>query len=441
MAEELLDLNELAEEMEETPKPRRKKRPRKSTSTASVKEVPKDTKPKRPIKDVAIEASKKIQAIKDDMKSIVFEREEVIDDLFRAIVASEHLLMLGPPGTGKSYLADLLKRYITDAKKFSWLMNRTTDPSDIVGPYSVSAMENDRFLRVTTGKLPEADIAFLDEIFKANEPSLNYMLSMLNEGVIYNDGKAVPVNLKIVLGASNEYPESEDLDAFYDRFVFRHWVNYIQDPQKRIDMAEASRITKQNLLPPVTLSIDEISALQEYVYQIQFNKNVAKTYDKMIRALQTKDIFISDRRYVKGQQIMMANALLQGRDQVTTEDFRALTFMLWNKDVKEIEIIADELSKFVNPYESKIKDLYNKAKSATDKVMGMDNPTERAGEAVQINVTLDDILGKIEDEIDEAKKQGMDFKPLVKYYDMVDEMMKTIASECLKQSVRGQRKW
>jgi MoxR-like ATPase len=433
--EEVLDLDQMIdfdedEQEEEEEKPRKR-----STKKRSAKD------PSRMAKDTI----KKLAQIKGEISDRIFEREEVIDDLMRALIAGENVLLLGPPGTGKTLLADLFGRHIEQAEVFKWLMNRTTDPADIVGPYSVKQMENDRFLRITKGRAPQAHVAFFDEIFKANEPALNFMLSMLNEGIFYNDGKAEDVELRIAIGASNEYPETDDLEAFYDRFIFRHWVNYLQDPQNRIEMGKAARTAKQgqkSIAPPTMVSLEEIDNLQSFVHTVTFPDQLAKVYDRMYRALQNQTINISDRRYYKGQVVMMANALLNGRTTVTSDDFRSLKYVLWNKDVKEIDVVEQELSKFVNPYESKVKELLKKATEVKDNTLKIDNRTERAGEAVQANSTLQDIIGKMEDELDEASNNGVDTTALEKMVREVEDMMDTINTECLKQSNRGSRhKW
>lgn len=416
------------EDEEEEVRPRKKKKKSKSAKASTIDPM-------------AIAAAKKLLMIKDEIKSKLFERDIVLDDLFRALVAGENILLLGPPGTGKTYLADIFTNHIEDADLFKYMLNRTSDPSNIFGPYSIKEMENDKFVRVTSGMLPEAHIGFIDEIFKGNEPVLNSMLTMLNEGIFHNGGKAVPVELRLMLAASNEYPESDDLDAFYDRFVFRHWVHYVQDPQNRILMASSSRNRKKSLVPPTTITLEEIDALQRSVFDIEFPKTVEAIYDKMYRSLQAQDIRISDRRYAKGQVIMMANALLNGRDKVTSDDFTSLTYMLWNKDVKEIPIIEAELAKFVNPYESKVKELLVKAQEVKTKTLAVENRTERAGEAVSANATMQEIMAKMSEEIKEAKTQGADITGLEKMRYQVEEMMEEIAQECLKQSIRGGKKW
>lgn len=91
------------------------------------------------------------------------------------------------------------------------MLNKTSDPSEILGPYSIKEMENDKFMRITTGKLPEAHIAFIDECFKANAPVLNILLPIMNEKIFYNDGKPNNIPLMTMIGASNEGPEDKSI--------------------------------------------------------------------------------------------------------------------------------------------------------------------------------------------------------------------------------------
>ena len=56
-------------------------------------------------------------------------------------------------------------------------------------------LENDRYIRKVEGYLPEANVAFIDEIFKANSAILNTLLTILNERLFDNGNVRMPVPL------------------------------------------------------------------------------------------------------------------------------------------------------------------------------------------------------------------------------------------------------
>jgi len=58
----------------------------------------------------------------------------------------------------------------------------------------------------TTGKIPEADVVFLDEIFKCNDGVLNSLLTALNERKYTNEGRTYPIPTLSFFAASNEIP-------------------------------------------------------------------------------------------------------------------------------------------------------------------------------------------------------------------------------------------
>ena len=122
----------------------------------------------------------KFAAARSALCSTLIEREEEVDLVLTALLAHEHVLLVGPPGCGKSLLLDSLLSW-TGGRKFSILFTKFTTPEEVVGPVSLSALKEDRYVRVTTGKLPEADFAFLDEVFKASSAILNTLLKILNE--------------------------------------------------------------------------------------------------------------------------------------------------------------------------------------------------------------------------------------------------------------------
>jgi len=99
-------------------------------------------------------------------------------------------------------------------------------------------------VRQTDGYLPQATVAFVDEVFKANSAILNTLLTILNERLFDNGADRVRVPLLCLVGASNELPESEELDALYDRFLIRRQVSQVS-PAGLLEMLSTSSGRRQ----------------------------------------------------------------------------------------------------------------------------------------------------------------------------------------------------
>src|SRR5258708_21867471 len=147
-------------------------------------------------------------------------KDEVIRLLLVATIAGEHAVLIGPPGTAKSALIRTFARLI-HARYFEYLLTRFTEPNEIFGPVDISAFREGRYERRTEGMLPDAEIVFLDEVFKSNSAILNALLTLLNERRFASGGTVTRCPLLSAFGASNEVPGDETLTAIYDRFILR----------------------------------------------------------------------------------------------------------------------------------------------------------------------------------------------------------------------------
>src|SRR5580693_7428392 len=147
-------------------------------------------------------------------------KDEIVRLLLVATIAGEHAVLVGPPGTAKSALIRTFAR-LMQARYFEYLLTRFTEPNEIFGPVDLAAFREGRYERRTEGMLPEAEIVFLDEVFKSNSAILNALLTLLNERTFTSGGQVVRVPLLSAFGASNEVPTDETLTAIFDRFILR----------------------------------------------------------------------------------------------------------------------------------------------------------------------------------------------------------------------------
>lgn len=319
-----------------------------------------------------LEALGKLDKISDELKDRYVERDFVIDNCIKALITGQTVLMVGPPGTAKSAITDDLCKRIDGGKYFSWLLNRTSDPSEILGPFSLKEMENDKFLRVTKNKLPEAEIVFLDEIFKCNEPTLNILLPLINEKVFYNDGTSCDVPLITLFAASNEYPDEDSLMALYDRLMFRLELNYVQDSTNKLKMYKS--FLEGSGQKCSSISLDEIKLIKSEMDTITISDEVLTEYIKLITKIYSEGIIISDRRQNEALKVLRATALLNRRTSVEVTDFISLKSVFWNLP-DEIELLSDILKEFtLSPLTKTYNNLRNRFNSINSSSKSVADP-------------------------------------------------------------------
>lgn len=302
------------------------------------------------------------QALVADLRTVVVERDAEIRSLVLATIAGQHVLLLGPPGTGKSYLTSLYCKAL-GSSFFEVLMTKYTVPEEVFGPYSLAGLEQDQYRRVTTGYLPDVEVGFLDECFKANSSILNSLLTILNEGEFDNGGVRTKVPLKLCVGASNEFPADDSLNALRDRFLLCHWVSPIKNRSaKRALFFGANRKTT------ASLTKGDVDVLRAACDAVQVPDVVQDAMMDLADELEREHgITASDRRWRQATGLVRASAVLDGRDVATPRDLNVLAHVLW-RTLEERATIGSVVAKFISPKLGEAMKLYDAAVEMVGKI-------------------------------------------------------------------------
>lgn len=304
----------------------------------------------------------KLGTIRKAMVSGMVERDEEIDLVLTGLFAGENVLFVGPPGTAKSMLCDALAGAI-HGKTFTNCLNKFTTPEEIFGPVSVNGLTNDEYRRITTGKLPDCDVAFIDEIFKAGPAILNSMLKVLNEKVYENGNTSINCPLKIAVAASNEWPSSDgnELNALFDRFVLRKTVSPVRQlaGRDRLLFADSSELTVTISNP---LTLDELSAIRKFTSALPFSDTAKDTIRTIITQIEAEGIIIGDRRMRKAVGVARAAAVLNAVKEnrsvqfVEPSDLDVLRHVLWTDPETHPGKVSAVVSKVGDPVRALIMD-------------------------------------------------------------------------------------
>ncbi|MCP4654281.1 MAG: AAA domain-containing protein, partial [bacterium] len=206
------------------------------------------------------------------------------------------------------------------------------------------AFREGRYHVSTAGMLPEAEVAFLDEVFQASSAILNTLLTLVHERRFHNGPKMDQVPLITLFGASNSLPDDPTLRAFSDRFVLRLEIEPVGDDSLRdlFDKGWALEVERigeadrgETLINP-----DQLAILYRQLPEIGVAE-VLSQYEDTMRRLRAEGVTLSERRMVKGLKLIRGAALIEGRPEAGAQDLWPLNHM-WSRpeDVKIVRQVV-----------------------------------------------------------------------------------------------------
>ena len=294
----------------------------------------------------------KLRGLARTLESQFLGKQETIRLMVLSVLAGEHIALIGPPGTAKSALVRNFARMI-DSRYFEYLLTRFSEPNELFGPVDIPAFRQGTYRRRTEGMLPDAEIVFLDEIFKSNSAILNALLTLLNERKFNNGGSVVDVPLLSVFGASNEVPADESLQAIFDRFLLRVRSEHLDAYhfQELVNRGVSLELEKLGAGSPPQIFLttkDLVAVRPEVARRMHLSDELLATYKSLVFQIRAEGVSLSDRRVVKLIKLMAASAYFDGRPAADVSDLFILKHV-WNT-LEQSEILDAIVSPVLDGY-------------------------------------------------------------------------------------------
>jgi len=313
-------------------------------------------------------AKTRLADVRKQVKARFVERSPLVDGALTALIARDHLLMLGLPGTAKSDIAEQIARCIASSF-FDIQLTKDTAPEEVFGMFSAKKMmEEDRYERRIDGVAPACQVWFLDEIFKSSSALLNGFLLAMQQRKMRNGSEMVDLPLETVMAASNEYPEDSSLDALYDRFAMKFWLDYIGDDDAML------RLMVHGPSPvDAKLEAGDLEDLRAAAEALPWGDEEGRILLAVKKSCADAGFIASDRTWIgKAPKLIRARAILNGHDRVMPGDFLVLADVIWKRHTDRPTLLKT-VGNASDPYGARASSIIDGVRIAMAKLPSIDD--------------------------------------------------------------------
>jgi len=275
---------------------------------------------------MAMEALRKLQALLDQLNTVIVGKPAQVRDCVACLLAGGHLLIEDVPGVGKTTLAHAL------ARSFGLQFSRvqfTADlmPSDLLG---VSIYERAKEAFMFHPGPVFAQVLLADEINRASPKTQSALLEAMEEKQVTVEGQTRPLPLPFfVIATQNPHDELGTYalpESQLDRFLMRVSLGY---PDRAAERELLNGADRRGMLEQMRsmLTPAELQAAQQKVLQVHAAEPLISYVQDLVAATRTGRWFLqglSPRAGIAVMRAAKAQAMLAGRDYVAPDDVQAI---------------------------------------------------------------------------------------------------------------------
>ncbi|VAV87556.1 MoxR protein [hydrothermal vent metagenome] len=269
--------------------------------------------------------------IRGEVAKAIIGQEEIVDHLLIALFSSGHVLLEGPPGTAKTFLAQCFAATLgLDFGRIQFTPDLM--PGDIIG----SNLFNFQTSKFTLTRGPIfCDLLLADEINRTPPKTQAAMLEAMQERAVTIDGETHGLSSRFMVVATQNPIEQQGVyplpEAQLDRFLFKLLIEYPDvEEEKKIITQYGNRIGAPGPQDfGITTQADEkkLAAASEAVKSVRLVEDVVDYIVRLVRATrETADLEngASPRAAIMLASAARARAAISGRDYVIPDDVKSL---------------------------------------------------------------------------------------------------------------------
>tara|TARA_R110001606_G_scaffold13234_3_gene57764 strand:+ start:9684 stop:10640 length:957 start_codon:yes stop_codon:yes gene_type:complete len=269
--------------------------------------------------------------IRGQVAKAIIGQEEIVDHLLIALFSSGHVLLEGPPGTAKTFLAQCFAATLgLDFGRVQFTPDLM--PGDIIG----SNLFNFQTSQFTLTRGPIfCDLLLADEINRTPPKTQAAMLEAMQERSVTIDGETHALSARFMVVATQNPIEQQGVyplpEAQLDRFLFKLLIEYPDvEEEKKIVSQYGARIgapVAKDFGIEQQVDSATLTAATEAVQSVKLVEDVVDYVVRLIRATrETADLEngASPRAAIMLAHAARARAAISGRDYVIPDDVKAL---------------------------------------------------------------------------------------------------------------------